>query len=254
MGDEQLGKKKGYHRPPIVEAVIERRFSNPIDFSVVNDLRRKFELDYPAVSQTAEFTLAMNVEGATPEVRQNQLGYRMVSQSGTDIVMASTQAIAFARLAPYSGWKVFSAAAAEVFRTTKGVTGYVPLARIGVRYINRLDLRAKETEGLPTGTRTGDYLLVRPEYPDSLMPFTRGFTLQCVFDAQVEDCTGTMTVATVPSPVPLHTSIVLDIDIGRAVHVPQSERDIQQLLDLIRVEKNRIFENSITDRARELFA
>jgi uncharacterized protein (TIGR04255 family) len=243
-----------YAKPPIVEAVIERRFANPIDFTVVNDLRRKFEREYPAVAQTAEFSLAFNTDAVPPEVKQTPLGYRMIDHQGTDIVIATTQAVAFGRLAPYPGWKFFSAAASEVFEKTREVTGYVPLGRIGVRYINRLDLPLSEKDGLALGARTSDYILVRPEYPASLISFTHGFTLQCIFDVQVNDCTGTMTVATVPSPVPQHMSIVLDIDIWRDVNVPQNERDIQKLLDLIRVEKNRIFESSITDRMRELFA
>jgi uncharacterized protein (TIGR04255 family) len=63
-----------------------------------------------------------------------------------------------------------------------------------------------------------------------------------------------MTIAAIQSPVPHREGLLLDIDIGRTTHVPQLEREIQQLLDQIRHEKNRIFESSITDRARELFS
>ena len=80
-----------------------------------------------------------------------------------------------------------------------------------------------------------------------------GFTLQCLFDVQVPECLGTIVVATVPSPVPKHISIVFDIDIGRNAAVPQSEREIDDLLTRIRAEKNRIFDASLTDRMKELF-
>jgi uncharacterized protein (TIGR04255 family) len=241
-----------YARPPIVEAVIERRFANPIDFEVVNQLRRKFEGQYPAVDQTAEFALAINADGAAPELRQSPLGYKMVSHAGTAIVVISTQGVAFSRLAPYPGWSEFSAGASEVFKVAREITGYVPITRIGARYINRLDLPMSGGP-IPTVVRMEDYILVRPEYPETLTPYTRGFTLQCVFEVQVPDCSGTITVATVPSPVPGRNGVVFDIDIGKNTDVPQNEEGIQKLLDLIRIEKNRIFEASLTARMKELF-
>ena len=251
MSGNESGRGRGYPRPPIVEAVIERRYSNPIEFDLVNRLREEFEDEYPAIVQTAEYSFAFIADGAPPEFRQNPLGYRMVSHSGTDIVLATTQTIAFGRLAPYPGWDNFKESASAVFARARRSIGYKPINRLGVRYINRLDL--PEIEGVPLGTQIADYLLAQPSFSDSMLPFMRGFTLQFGFDVQIPDCTSTMTVATVQSPVPHHSSVLLDIDIGRTSNVPQIERDIQRLLDQIRDEKNRVFESSITDRARELF-
>lgn len=243
---------KDYARPPIVEAVIERRFANPVNFEVVNAIRRKFEGAYPAIVQTAEFALEISAPGEVPELRHSPLGYKMVSQNGLAAIIVSTQVVAFTRLAPYPGWSEFRAGGAEVFKVSREVTGYVPIARLGVRFINRLDI-PMGSDATPTFVKMDDYILVRPEFPDSLTPHTTGCTLQCVFEAQVPDCLCTMTVATVQSPVPGHSSIVFDIDIGRNINVPQNEAGIQELLDLIRVEKNRIFETSLTARMKELF-
>lgn len=243
---------EGYARPPIVEAVIERRFSRPIEFDVVNRVRRKFEASYPAVEQTAELSFALTAGGAPPEVRQNPLGYKMFSLDGAAIVLISTQAIAFSRLAPYPGWAEFNAGASLVFEVTREVTGFMPLGRIGVRYVNRLDLPLSEGPR-PTLVRMEDYILIRPEYPESLTPFTRGFTLQCVFEVQVPDCVGIMNIATVQSPVPARNGVLFDIDVGRELNVPQKEEDIQRLLGLMRNEKNRIFETSLTPKTKELF-
>jgi len=251
MSGSEFDKGRDYARPPIVEAVIERRYTNPIEYNLVNRVRAEFEDEYPAIAQTAEYSFAFIADGAPPEFRQNPLGYRMVSRSGTDVVLATTQTIAFARLAPYPGWDNFNEAASAVFGRARKSIGYKPINRLGVRYVNRLDL--PEVEGVPLGTQIADYLRTQPSFSDSMLPFMRGFTLQFGFDVQIPDCTSTMTVATVQSPVPHHNSVLLDIDIGRTTHVPQMERDIRQLLDQIRDEKNRVFESSITDRARELF-
>lgn len=187
-----------------------------------------------------------------PELRQSPFGYRLVSRSGTDVVLVTTQAIVFGRLAPYPGWANFKEAASTVFGRARTTVGYQPINRLGVRYINRLDL--PEVEGVSPGGQVGSYLLVQPGFSASAMPLTRSFTLQFGFDVQIPDCTCTMTVATVQSPVPHHNGVLLDIDIARNANVPQIEQDIRMLLDQIRHEKNRIFEISITDRARELFS
>jgi uncharacterized protein (TIGR04255 family) len=48
-------------------------------------------------------------------------------------------------------------------------------------------------------------------------------------------------------------SVVLDIDVFRAIDVPSSEDEIWSLMEHLRTIKNQLFEASITDKARELF-
>ncbi len=48
-------------------------------------------------------------------------------------------------------------------------------------------------------------------------------------------------------------SILFDIDLFKASAVPQEEQEIWGLFEQMRIRKNRIFEGSITDKARELF-
>ena len=64
-----------FARPPIVEAVIERRYSKPIDLAIVESLRTRFEREYPAVGQLNEMSLAINPVGAPPQFSQNTVGY-----------------------------------------------------------------------------------------------------------------------------------------------------------------------------------
>jgi uncharacterized protein (TIGR04255 family) len=251
--DGELTRRgEGYPRPPIVEAVIERRFATPVDFDLVSELRKKFGREFPAVDQTAEFYFAFGSEGVQPQLRQTPVGYRLVHKAGTDIVVLTTQAIAYSRLAPYPGWTAFCARASEVFAVAHGVTGYVPLGRIGVRYVNRLDIRREKEDDLSTPLRVEDYMLVYAQYPRDVIS-ARGFTLQCVFDLPDAACIGTINVGSVPSPLPGHESFVFDIDIGRNSDVPQNERDIRELMDTIRSEKNRIFESCLTDRMKDHF-
>jgi uncharacterized protein (TIGR04255 family) len=237
-----------FARPPITEAVIERRFSVALAADVLDRLRQKFESGFPAVSQLMEF--AVGVEGTHAQMSQSMSGYRLVNKEGTAIVVLTAQAIAYSSLAPYPGWAGFSAGAADMFRTVHDVLGYIPLARLGVRYVNRLDI--------PTSTDSDrmqleNYILVHPEYPEAILPELRAFTMQSVYFFEDLECLVTLNVASVPPPVPHHTSLLFDIDIGRNINVPQKEDDINILLNSIRREKNRIFNFCLTDRMKGMF-
>ena len=65
-------------------------------------------------------------------------------------------------------------------------------------------------------------------------------------------CDLTLNSSVVPSPLLGHRSFVIDQDIGKD-NPPQNDDGIYNLLNQIRVTKNRVFEACITDRARELF-
>ena len=113
-----------FARPPIVEAVIERRFSDPIDLTVVEALRKRFEREYPAVGQLNTMSSAINPVGAAPQFSQNTAGYRLTNLAGTTIIVFTAHTISFSRVAPYPGWHEFSAGAADVFRISRGIMDY----------------------------------------------------------------------------------------------------------------------------------
>jgi uncharacterized protein (TIGR04255 family) len=253
MANNHSDSELNFTRPPIVEAVVERRFGTPLSMDTMDNLRRKFEREFPAVSQMNEVSIAINQGVPQPQVNQSTVGYRLVNQAGLAVILLTTQAITFARLAPYPGWREFSTAAEEVFRTARDTMGYSTFSRIGVRYINRLDIPSANESGAVAAIRPEEYILIYPEYPEAVIPNIHGFTLQCVAPLPAIDCLATINVSTVQSPVPRHISLVFDIDVGRNANVPQREDEIAGLLEAIRREKNRIFDSCLTKKMKEYF-
>ena len=88
-----------FARPPIVEAVVERRFGSPVAIDVIDNLRRRFEAEFPAVGQMNEVSIAINQSVRQPQVNQTAVGYRLVDQAGATVILLTAQAITFARLA-----------------------------------------------------------------------------------------------------------------------------------------------------------
>ncbi len=196
-------------------------------------------------------SLAINPVGAPPQFSQNTIGYRLTNLAGNAIIVFTTHTIVFSRVAPYPGWDEFSAGASDVFRIARGIMGYSEIGRIGVRYINRIDIPIVYDSGKPVPVRLEDYLLIYPEYPESVFESVQGYTMQCVATLPSIASRATVNVATTQPPAPRFGSIIFDIDIGRESEVPQREDEISTLLNLIRNEKNRIFSNCLTEKAKD---
>ena len=80
--------------------------------------------------------------------------------------------------------------------------GYRELSRVGLRYVNRLDIPVAFEAGAVIPIRPKEYILIYPEYPEAVIPQVHNFTMQCVAPLPSIECTATINVATVQSPVP----------------------------------------------------
>lgn len=254
MAQDQADTELRYPRPPITEAVIERRFAIQLTHQELENLRTEFERTYPAIQPMAELAIALPNDGSQPTMSQTHTGYRLVNNAGTAIILLTNLSIAYARLAPYPGWHEFGSEASNVFKVARDILGFRTLVRIGVRFVNRLDIPESLTETGRLGVHPlEDYLLVTPNYPEQVIPSINAFTLQCTFPLPQVESQGTINVASMTSPVPNHVSFIFDIDIGKMVNVPQKEDNITALLDSLRHEKNRIFEFCLTPKMKDLF-
>jgi uncharacterized protein (TIGR04255 family) len=66
-------------------------------------------------------------------------------------------------------------------------------------------------------------------------------------------CRVTINTGPVATPLLGYASFVLDIDVARESDIPQREDELWKLIDRMGVAKTMIFEQCITDKARELF-
>jgi uncharacterized protein (TIGR04255 family) len=242
-----------YRRPPIIEAVIEVRFATAIDERDLAAVSRALGKWYPGeqiLSSTQFlFEVPAGVPAAppTPQVAAGSPAYRRASLDQTEILLAMPGSFAVSQLADYPGWAVFFARFQRDWEERKRVVGYCKITRVGVRYINRLDLAA-------TGPVVSyeDYLCFYAQTPEELGP-TVAYGAQAVFQSTAVGGRITVNSGVVTSPIEQHLSIMLDIDVYRENDLPQKDDDLFRLLESFRTEKNRVFEACITDRARELF-
>ncbi len=239
-----------YKHPPITEAVIGINFLSPIKVADFNSVYKKFNKYYPSYQAVSSFDVAVELSDQTDKTITNvgkSNGHRLATADMTQLLLMWPSTFTLSQLAPYEGWDHFFERFVRDWSVWKRVAGFRTICRIGVRYINRIDIPA-------TGpiTRYEESLNIYPRLPDILDPIS-AYAIQISSPLNAIGCQLILNSAVVPSPILDHSSFVIDLDISKEVDLPQSDKDIYDLLNKIRVQKNVIFEACINDQARKLF-
>ena len=237
-----------YPRPPITEAVIELKYGEQTEVSAVERIARKFAKNYPISEDQEGVELQIDTKSTEVKRERNWSGKKLNSVDQVDIVMVRTDAFSCIRLAPYNGWDEFFSRARAGWDSVLSVLSRRKISRIGVRYINRLDIPISGTASVSIV----DFLNVGPNLPAIGGPISQ-YAFQATRPINSDGCSVTISSGTVPSPLLGHISLTLDIDVFADQISLIRDEDIWGLVMRIRDHKNRIFEASITDRARELF-
>ncbi len=248
--DERV-TQSSYKKAPITEAVIEIKIASPLEPKEVEKVSAKFRSNYPHHQNVDSLTVALQLpagEGGDPKAQiDREPGHRRSSSDLTQLLVLGRSAFAVSQLAPYPGWDEFFARFVRDWKIWKKAVRFRTISRIGVRYINRIDIPIAESK-----VEHEEFLNVYPKLPDIFGPLS-AYAVQAVLPIQDIDCKLTINSAVVPAPILDHASFVIDQDIARESNAPQSDKDIFKLLKEIRVRKNKIFEACISNRARELF-
>jgi len=236
-----------YKRPPITEAVVEVSIEAPIGMPFVERVRDKLVEHYPPPVQSI-ITANFEFRPDGSHVVQNQVrGYKLTAGDGAGLVNVGQQSIGTSRLPPYEGWESFVAAARRNWDIWKRQVGWQKISRIGVRYINRIDI---PTSG-PINIE--DYLTFSTRGPALDFPPMTSFAINTVRPLGKDDCLLILNAGLVPSPLVKTTSLLLDLDISRVTDLPQNDDGLWTFIDQIRQHKNVVFEGCITDQTRALF-
>jgi uncharacterized protein (TIGR04255 family) len=238
-----------YKRPPITEAVIELRFARAADHRNVEKAAKRIRDEYfysdPENSVQVKFDMATQ----KADFETQWTGIKLSSLDRTDVLFFRTLSFACSRLAPYTSWEAFRDRAARGWDVWRKTAGSTELARIGVRYINRIDVPLEGTGRI----QVENYLRVLPQLPDKLGDPMSTYAMQVVLPLGSDDCGLVLNSGTVPSPLVGFASFILDLDVFREASLPRRDDELWALLDKIRDHKNRLFESCITDAARVIF-
>ena len=237
-----------YRRPPITEAVIEVRVEGQVHRETIDKLQKRLMDNYP-LCQEAQI-VDVEFSAASTKVQQQFQGYRLIGKDGADTILITPASIGTARLAPYEGWEKFIAKGRQNWEEWKRLVGHRKIIRVGVPYINRIDV--SDPHG--TGVRIADYLSFYPQMPEIGLQPMANFALNTVSPLGNGQFKLILNAGSVASPLVKHVSFVLDLDLSGVADLPQKDDNLWAFIDGMRNMKNQVFEGCITDRTRELFS
>lgn len=238
-----------YKRAPITEAVVEFRSPTPVDEKKRKKALKRLSKLYvdhnPVVQQKIEFEF--NPKGNTKTQQTDSIIDKFSSDDMTQQLVISDISFVVSQLAPYTGWEQFKQRIMRDWSNWRSIFSHQPIERVGMRYINRIDLPIEAPV-----VRYEDYVTVYPTLPALLDPCSyHSVNVRVV----LEDIQSELNLksAVVDSPLPGHLAMVLDLDISRVYQAQPSDDELYSYISQARIKKNEIFEACITDKARDLF-
>jgi uncharacterized protein (TIGR04255 family) len=259
MPDQRLGNltrppaSGRYSRAPIVEAVIDFRVS--LDPSItLDDLAQVHAQEsqrYPQIKKRMEVQGEIGIAemGVRATAVGTQTGHVLTSRDEKQIAQIRLDGFSFSRLAPYDSWEPFHDEATRLWNLYRQIVSPKFVTRLGVRYINRLDIPSEAIE-------IKDYLRTSPEISPALPQTLTGYFMQIQVPLPDYAATVTINSTIVEPPSPNTTSLVLDIDTFREINLPASSEsfgdNLEEGLAQLRRAKNFVFEGCITPTTREM--
>jgi len=248
----ELRTSPNYPRAPITEAVIQILVAAEIELRALERIAHKLRVDYPNSQPMQEIKVELPSTGGQISVAQSPQGFRLANNDQTDVVLLNSRSITAARLAPYLQWKHLRDRANSAWQEWRAATPAYPIARVGVRYINRIDIPFAQGQGTPLNVE--DYLSFVPSVAAITDMPMLGYLMQVVIPTYDPHWTATITTTALGDmQVPAHASFILDIDVARTADIPLNDKQLWPIVDQAQVIKNDIFERCIKDPARKLF-
>lgn len=251
--------EKFEHLPhaPIVEAVIQLVARTEVpqksdDFEqVLKKELPEFQTIRPMASVSVTLALEETSEGSPsppteqPKPERARYGFRLESEDNRHIAMFTRDYFSFSQLKPYDSWETFQTEALRIWAIHEKLTGPTEIKRIGVRFINRLEVPS-------ANLNPGDYLKGLPESPGDFPRFGFVYRDDLVVSEYPYRVKLIRTVQPSDPSTPERVALLLDIDVhSTEPFAPKLARIKEKLADMHWI-KNQAFFNNVSDTALNL--
>jgi uncharacterized protein (TIGR04255 family) len=245
-----VGKK--YRNPPIIEALCEFRFEpgTPWDWDLVTPglVYERIRETFPKRRQLKAFALSIAAGPRGVEHHEvNPDRIQFLREDEKALIQLGPHLLAVNHLKPYPTWQEFLPLIRQGFDAYLAAANPKGIQRIGLRYINRIELPGERVE-------LADYFEFRPfvgeRLPQEYGPFIVG--IQIPFENARDALRLQLASATVERPGTV--AVVLDLDYFLAQPGGVSQGDVFEWIEVAHGHVEEVFEACITDRLRQMFA
>jgi uncharacterized protein (TIGR04255 family) len=234
-------------KPPITEAVIEFRFSPSISEKALRRLVKSASLRYTRTEEQIEVEFKFEPKAVAQDLKQQFAGARFFSSDGADLLILTKGSLSVSRLAPYLGWDALRTRLEVEMAEFRREAADRRFTRVGVRYINRIDVPDEDGIFSPE-----PYITLFPARPEVLANAAAQSFAVSVAGCVVDGYNINVNTGTAPPQLIAHGALMVDVD--TFVDGDMDARQAMETLDGARTIKNAVFESLITDEARKLFS
>lgn len=239
-----------FRSAPITEAMIDIKAE--LSGTSLPDLERLHEMiiaEYPGKKSRRRFEERIEFKEEEQPQRTSTFqpdGYYFTSADGKRIVQYRLDGFTFNRLRPYSRWEELRDEAKKTWEIYRDHANPISVNRLAVRYINSIEIPSKNFD-------YDDYFTAVPKIPEGLPQELQHFFTRTVVPFTEQGATAVVIQTPSGKPDPIHTAIILDIDVFVQKSLPPDDERIWEVFEELREIKNRIFFKSIQEKTKELF-
>jgi uncharacterized protein (TIGR04255 family) len=237
-----------YNNSPIIEAVCEFQFGKDTDWdmTIPGVMYGEIKNTFPHKEQHARLDINLPKDASGNAQLNNANLARFLSEDKKQLIQVGQRTLSINRLKPYVAWSEFKSLIDEAFNILDQKVALNSIQRIGLRYINRIEILQKPV-------MLENYFKFRPFFGEELQRDYSGFIVGCMFPffGERDSCKVELTNA-----VPENngaSAFVLDIDYSmlkpQGIAVAQSLEWVEKAHE----EVEKIFEGCISTPLRDLF-
>ena len=244
-----MARERHLSKAPIREAVLDLRVPR-VDEGLLDQLRAAMA-SLETFGEIHEMRQGSVVFRFSPEGKPESrveggevIGMRGTSEDGLWAVQFRLNGLTFSRLAPYSDWAQFSD------RARLFVERFLDI--VAPRYVERLALRYVNHFRLPYPGEMEEHFVGLPHIPAALPQFVSNLISRVTVHDPERDFSAHITHSLLDDLDPEKMGFILDIDAFRTSEFSPEVENLWETFDALRVFKNQIFFELITERNAEL--
>jgi uncharacterized protein (TIGR04255 family) len=239
-----------YSNPPLIEALCEFQFepSQPWDWTIPGLVYDKVKKEFPKKKQQSVIEMEARVEQDEfmPSIKRGGVArMQFLREDRTALVQVGPDLLVVNHLHPYPAWGKFKVMIEKALGTYREVANPKGIRRIGLRYINKLDIPVSQVE-------IEDYVVSVPNVPQSI-PQVFATWLQRV-EIPFLESNGLMVLqaGSVKQESQSTISFLLDLDFISLRPKEIALETVMQWVETAHDEVEKTFEACITDKTRAL--
>ncbi|HXB41226.1 MAG TPA: TIGR04255 family protein [Bacteroidia bacterium] len=234
-----------FEKAPIVLAIIQYRYEKILDFDSkkIREIGTSIKKEFPKSSESVLQNIKIDQTAETKvSIDKSEIqGVRFETEDKTKALTVGIEKFTLEINVNYPGWNAFSSEVINHWKLFSPALGDVKLTGLSMRYLNRFDLPLDISDIRKYFTTylnsdTGNHPMMNFQFKYSYIKGDNIIHLGHALDNEIE------------GKIPYF----FDIDVIKLAAIENNENVILQIFENLRVEKNSIFNDGITEESKKL--